>query len=166
MSKTKEDFEALRDAITIRVKVIEVLKNLLRQAQKRAEKLDVSLANSLEEEKDDIKEQIREENVNIRIIDKEIDTLYIAGANLTGALRTANTIYPDIKQPYGLEEVKERRIWMDSALGACNVLLDELQMIAVAVYADKNKFTPLCLEIKTLFLKIKKVRQADNRFLD
>ena len=54
---------------------------------------------------------------------------------------------------------------MDRALAMCNVLQDELQYIAEAVYADKNKFTALMLEIEALFNKIKRVRQADNRFL-
>ncbi len=54
---------------------------------------------------------------------------------------------------------------MDRALGACYSLLDELQYIAEEVYTDKNKFTPLALEIDTLFKRIKNLRQADNRFI-
>ena len=54
---------------------------------------------------------------------------------------------------------------MNKAMAACNVLQDELQYTAEAVYADKNKFTALILDIAALFKKIKSVRQADNRFL-
>ena len=165
MPKRDNNLEALRDAMVIRGKITEILRNLLRQSQRKIEQLDESLGNAPAEQRSEILEQIREERVKAVIVDKEIDNLFAVGARLTGALRTANTIYPDVKQPYGLEEIKERRIWMDRALGACNVIQDELQYIAEAVYADKNKFTPLCLDVDALFLKIKSLRQADNRFL-
>ena len=165
MAKKNETFTALRDALIMRKKITGVLKVLALQSQKRLENLNEALARVPEEERENVREKLREERFNHWLIEQECRTVHDKGAELTGSLRTANTIYPDNKTPYAVSEANERRIWMDRALGACNVLQDELQYIAESVYADKNKFTPLILEIKALFDKVKNVRQADNRFL-
>ena len=166
MSKKDERFEALRDAILIRKKITNVLKVLALQAQKRIESLEEKLTNEKTEEKIlEAKENLREERFNLWLIKNECREIATKAADLTGSLRTANTIFPDKNLPSVIVEANERRLWMDRALGACNVLQDELQYIAEAVYADKNKFTALVLDINALFNKIKKVRQADNRFL-
>ena len=161
MSKKNESFEALRDALIVRKKVTEVLKVLALQSQKRLENFEEILAKATTD--DEIlkaKEAIREERFNSWLIKEECKTVAVKSADLTGSLRSANTIWPSY-----MSEFTERRVCMDRAMSACNVLQDELQYIAEAVYADKNKFTPLTLEIETLFKKIKAVRQADNRFL-
>ena len=161
MSKKNESFEALRDALIIRKKVTEVLKVLALQSQKRLENFEEILAKATTD--DEIlkaKEAIREERFNSWLIKEECRTVAVKGADLTGSLRTANTIWPTY-----MSEYTERRVYMDRAIAACNVLQDELQYIAESVYSDKNKFTALVLEIETLFKKIKSVRQADNRFL-
>lgn len=161
MSKKNESFEALRDALIVRKKVTEVLKVLALQSQKRLENLEENLAKATtDEEILKAKEAIREERFNSWLIKEECRTVAVKGAELTGSLRTANTIWPTY-----MSEYTERRVYMDRAMAACNVLQDELQYIAESVYADKNKFTALVLEIETLFKKIKSVRQADNRFL-
>ena len=161
MSKKNESFEALRDALIVRKKVTEVLKVLALQSQKRLENLEENLAKATtDEEILKAKEAIREERFNFWLIKEECRTVAVKGAELTGSLRTANTIWPTY-----MSEYTERRVFMDRAMAACNVLQDELQYIAKSVYADKNKFTALVLEIETLFKKIKSVRQADNRFL-
>ena len=160
-SNKNEGFETLRDAILIRKKVTNVLRVLFLQSQKRIENLEETLANvKTDEEISNTKEAIREEKFNFWLIKEECKTVAQAALNLTGTLRTANTIWPAY-----MAEYTERRVYMDRALGACNVLQDELQYIAEAVYADKNRFTALVLEIEALFNKIKSVRQADNRFL-
>ena len=161
MSKKNESFEALRDALIVRKKVTEVLKVLALQSQKRLENLEEILTKATtDEEILKAKEDIREERFNFWLIKEECRTVAVKGAELTGSLRTANTIWPTY-----MSEYTERRVYMDRAMAACNVLQDELQYIAESVYADKNKFTALVLEIETLFKKIKSVRQADNRFL-
>ena len=161
MSKKNESFEALRDALIVRKKVTEVLKVLALQSQKRLENLEEILTKATtDEEILKAKEAIREERFNFWLIKEECRTVAVKGAELTGSLRTANTIWPTY-----MSEYTERRVYMDRAMAACNVLQDELQYIAEAVYADKNRFTALVLEIETLFKKIKSVRQADNRFL-
>ena len=161
MSKKNESFEALRDALIVRKKVTEVLKVLALQSQKRLENFEEILAKATTD--DEIlkaKEAIREERFNSWLVKEECRTVAVKGAELTGSLRTANTIWPTY-----MSEYTERRVYMDRAIAACNVLQDELQYIAESVYSDKNKFTALVLEIETLFKKIKSVRQADNRFL-
>ena len=158
MSKRNEGFEALRDALIVRKKVTEVLKVLALQTQKKLEILEQDLDNSKDNE--EIQGKLREERFNFWLIKKECDLFATKGAELSGSLRTANTIWPTY-----MNEFTERRLSMDRAMSACNVLQDELQYIAESVYADKNKFTALTLEIEALFNKIKRVRQADNRFL-
>ena len=160
-SNKNESFESLRDALIIRKKVTEVLKVLALQSQKRLENFEEILAKAYTD--DEIlkaKEAMREERFSFWLIKEECRTVAVKGAELTGSLRTANTIWPTY-----MSEYTERRVFMDRAMAACTVLQDELQYIAEAVYADKNKFTALVLEIESLFKKIKSVRQADNRFL-
>ena len=165
MSKKNDKLEALRDAIIIRKKITNVLRVLALQTQKRLETLEenVSLAKS-DEEREQINENLRNERFNLWLTKEECHAVATHSNNLTSNLRMANTIFPDSKLPTFLAELNERRVCMDRTLGACNVLQDELQYIAEAVYADKNKFTPLTLEVEALFNKIKAIRQADNRF--
>ncbi len=161
MSRKNEGLEAIRDAIIIRKKVTNVLRVLFLQFQKRLEKLENNLTETrTAEEILSIKEAIREENFNFWLIREECKTTASVCSEITGNLRTANTIWPVY-----MAEFLERRLFIDRALGACNALQGELQYIAEEVYADKNKFTALVLEIEALFRKIKNIRQADNRFL-
>ena len=160
-SKKNESFEVLRDAIIIRSKITNVLKFLALQSQKRFEFLSENLTKATtDEEILKAKETMREERFNLWLIREECQTVASKGSELTSSLRTANTIWPTY-----MSEFTERRNYMNKAMAACNVLQDELQYIAQSVYADKNKFTALVLEIEALFKKIKSVRQADNRFL-
>ena len=161
MAKKRENLEALRDAMIVRKKVTEVLKVLALQAQKRIEALESDLVKAItDEERSAITDKLREERFNTWLIKKECDLVATYGSELSSNLRVANTIWPTY-----MAEFMERRVLMDKAMGACNALQDELQYIAEAVYADKNKFTALMLEIEALFNKIKSLRQADNRFL-
>ena len=161
MAKKNENLEALRDAMIVRKKVTNVLKVLALQTQSRLEALEDDLAKATtDEERSAITKKIQEERFNTWLIEKECDLVSTNASELSGNLRVSNTIWPAY-----MAEFAERRVLMDRAMGACNVLQDELQYIAEAVYADKNKFTALVLEIEALFNKIKSLRQADNRFL-
>ena len=165
-SNKNDGLIALDDALTVRMKVTERLKTLDKQSRKKLDALEEALAKAkTDEEIQKAKEALWEEQFNYRQIDDERHRVNIVGASLTGSLREANTIFPDTKLPSVVGEVTERRLLLDKAMGACNVLQDELNIIAESVYADKNKFTPIMLEIKTLFRKIRSIRQADNRFL-
>jgi len=159
--KRNESFQVLRDAVIIRKRVTQVLKFLALQAQKRLENLQIDFEHAETcEQCNSLKENIRAEKFNQWLINEECRLAASTGSELTKSLRSANTIWPTY-----MSEFTERRNYMNKALAACNVLQDELQFIADAVYADKNKFTALALDIEALFRKIKSVRQADNRFL-
>lgn len=75
-------------------------------------------------------------------------------------LRAANTIWPNYRF-----EFNDRRHELNQALKCCNMLQDELQYIAEALPADKNRYMNIVLEIQSLFNVIKALRQSDNRFL-
>ena len=75
-------------------------------------------------------------------------------------LRAANTIWPTY-----MNEFLERRLEMDRAMECCNQLQDELQYIAEALPADKNKYTSIVLDVQAEFETVKALRQSDNRFL-
>ena len=160
-SKRNESFEALRDAVIIRKRIMNALKFLSLKAQKRAENLRINFEHAdTPEQCNSLKEEIYAEKFNQWLIKEECRTVASISAELSGSLRSANTIWPTY-----MSEFTERRNYMNKAMAACNVLQDELQYTAEAVYADKNKFTALILDIAALFKKIKSVRQADNRFL-
>ena len=75
-------------------------------------------------------------------------------------LRAANTIWPSYRFEYD-----DRRNELNQALKCCNQLQDELQYIAEALPADKNRYMSIVLEVEKLFNMVKKLRRSDNRFL-
>ena len=75
-------------------------------------------------------------------------------------LRAANTIWPSYRFEYD-----DRRNELNQALKCCNQLQDELQYIAEALPADKNRYMNIVLEVEKLFNMVKKLRQSYNRFL-
>lgn len=153
MNKKKADgLDALRDAIIIRKRVTELLKVLYLQTKKRLEQLGLNASENTD--------KIREDFFNLWLIQEESRIIADCANDISGNIRTANSIWPVY-----MAEFTERRVYMDRAMACCNKLQDELQYIAEAIYADKNKFTALVLEIQKLFSKVKSIRQADNRFL-
>ncbi len=153
MNKKKADgLDALRDAIIIRKRVTELLKVLYLQTKKRLEQLGLNASENAD--------KIREDFFNLWLIQEESRIIANCASDISGNIRTANSIWPVY-----MAEFAERRVYMDRAMACCNKLQDELQYIAEAIYADKNKFTALVLEIQKLFSKVKSIRQADNRFL-
>lgn len=156
----------LRDALVIRTKITEVLRVLSLKTQKRINELsDRGVYAKDDSEISAVQEEMRKARFDEWLIKGESENIAKTVYELTGMLRRGNTIFPSKEHPAFVEEVKERRLYMDRALGACYSLLDELQYIAEEVYTDKNKFTPLALEIDILFKRIKNLRQADNRFI-
>lgn len=161
MKDKAEPLEVLRDAMLIRKKATKILRVIAMQKAKEQLQLDEKLAKTEDQsEAAKIAQEISDRAFEYELIKKDFDLIIKCCHEITGSLRNANTIWPAY-----MVEFTARRVFMDNAMGACWKLLDELQYIAEEVYADKNKFTALCLEIDTLFHKIKKIRQADNRFL-
>lgn len=156
-----EPLEALNDAIIIRKQVTKALRVIAVRKVKEQMEFDKKLANTKDEfEAGKIVEESNNKVFEYDLIKKEFDIVIKCCQEITGNLRSANTIWPEY-----MSEFTARRVFMDKAMGACWKLLDELQYIAEEVYADKNKFSTLELKINKLFQKIKKIRQADNRFL-
>lgn len=101
-----------------------------------------------------------EEDFDTWFIKRERDQVADLCEGIARHLRRANTIWPDY-----MVEFTERRLEMDRAMECCNALQDELQYIAEALPADKNKYMAIVLEVETEFNWIKSLRQSDNRFL-
>ena len=114
------------------------------------------------EERENMSKVIREvqEDFGSWFVKRERDRVADFCQGITEHLRAANTIWPT-----NISEFEERRIEMDRALVCCNKLQDELQYIAETLPADKNKFMNIVLEVQAEYETIKKIRQADNRFL-
>lgn len=93
-------------------------------------------------------------------INRISDNAINLATGITRHLRMANTIFPTY-----MSEFEERRLHMDKAMECCNALQDELQYAGECLYSDLNKYTNLVLQIQKEFNIIKKLRQADNRFL-
>ena len=138
--------EALHKAAKLRKQITEMLRTLYRQTEKRIATMTG--------------DEAYEEKYDLVLIDDECRAVAKISRDLMLHLRNANTIWPAYKA-----EFDERRLEMDRAMCCCNALQSELQYIALSVYADINKFTPLALDIQREFEIIKKLRQADNRFL-
>ena len=71
----------------------------------------------------------------------------------------ANSIYPQY-----MEELVERRIYQDKAIGQCNRLLQELQYTMATLPVDINKYTRFADCIQKEISLIKGWRKADNKF--
>ncbi|MBQ6664072.1 MAG: hypothetical protein IJM68_00650 [Synergistaceae bacterium] len=162
MSKENvKPLEALVDVIIIRTKITEALKVIARRKVKEQAELDKKLANTNDEvEAGEIIEEINGKVFECELIKRDFDIITKCCHEISGNLRKANTIWPEY-----MGQFVERRVLLDKAADACWEVLDELQYIAEAVYGDKDKFTSIDLEIDALFHKIKKIQQADNRFL-
>ncbi len=72
---------------------------------------------------------------------------------------TANSIYPSIK-----EELVERRLLQDKAIGQCYRLTQELQYAIETLPVDMNKYTRFAELIQTEINLLKGWRKSDNKF--
>lgn len=71
----------------------------------------------------------------------------------------ANSIYPT-----NLQELEERRLWQDRAIGCCNALLQELQYAIETLPVDVNKYTCFAKSIQLEISLIKGWRKSDNKY--
>ncbi len=79
--------------------------------------------------------------------------------NITEMVFTANSIYPTCK-----EELIERRLHQDRAIGQCYRLTQELQYAMETLPVDVNKYLRFAELIQTEINLIKGWRQSDNKF--
>ncbi len=161
VSKRKESrLIAQHEAYKIRKRMTFELMRNFGLTQKR---LDEYVGKQTAYIQDEAERKREQEALRMRIADfvrKERDRVTDLSTGVTGHLRAANTIYPEYWQ-----EFIERRLELDKAMEYCNRLQDELQYIAVALNADKNKYTSIVLDIDKVFNLIKKLRQSDRRLI-
>lgn len=159
-SKRKESkLQVIHNAYMIRMAVTNLAEN---NFYVTLSKIEDKISNRIKGLTEEDKKIVRKNMYNFyrnqinRITDNVIDL----ANGISKHLRIANTIFPVY-----MSEFEERRLEMDRAMGCCNALQDELQYAAECLYADMNKYTSLVLQIQEEFNMIKKLRQADNRFL-
>ncbi len=159
--RPESKLQQFHEIIAVRKEVTQLLKVMFLQKQKKLDVLSRMLltASKLPKRKE-VEDKIRTEKFEMELIKDEIKVVASICREMMSHLRTANTIYPTY-----MVEFNERRLEMDRTLCSCNDLQGELQYVAESVYLDKNKFTPLALKIQKIFNGVKKLRQADNRFL-
>ena len=78
---------------------------------------------------------------------------------ITKEVFTANSIYPTV-----MEELVERRLCQDRAIGQCYRLTQELQYAIETLPVDVNKYTRFADMIQTEINLIKGWRKSDNKF--
>ena len=78
---------------------------------------------------------------------------------ITSYVYKANSIYPMY-----MEELVQRRIYQDKAIGQCYALVQELQYAIETLPVDVNKYTRFGEMIQTEINLIKGWRKSDNKF--
>ena len=79
--------------------------------------------------------------------------------NITEEVYVANSIYPTYR-----EELVERRVHQDRAVGQCYRLTQELQYAIETLPVDTNKYTRFAEMIQTEINLLKGWRKSDNKF--
>lgn len=74
-------------------------------------------------------------------------------------ITVANSMYPEY-----MEELIERRLNQDKAIGQCYRLLQELQYTIETLPVDINKYIPFADSIEREVALLKKWRKSDNKF--
>lgn len=87
------------------------------------------------------------------------DTIMDCIRNATEYIFSANSIYPSIP-----EELVERRIFQDKAIGQCYRLLQELQYTTEVLPVDIQKYVRFTDSINKEINLLKGWRKADNKF--
>lgn len=79
--------------------------------------------------------------------------------NIQEYITVANSMYPEF-----MEELIERRLNQDKAIGQCQRLLQELQYTMEVLPVDINKYIPFADDIDREIALLKKWRKSDNKF--
>lgn len=91
-------------------------------------------------------------------IDFERKTIITILRNLTSNITHANSIYA-----INLEELNERRIYQDKAIGDCFDLKTEIENIADQITLNLDKLSPIIQMIQKEITLLKGWRQSDNK---
>lgn len=91
-------------------------------------------------------------------IDNSRESVISACRTLINNLTAANAIFPNCK-----EELTERRVYQDRALGAVYVIAQELQYAMETLPVDVNKFLIIAEPLEKEIGLIKQWRKSDNK---
>lgn len=161
--RAESKLRAQHQAYRVREMITAELMSSFGYSEKRLEKHIRQITSHIRDDQTraDTSEKIRqlEEYFSCWFIKEERSRILKHCQDISIHIRKANTIWPDY-----WAEFYERRLEWDRAMACCNALQDELQYLADALPADKNKYMAIVLECETLFEMIKSLRQSDNRF--
>jgi hypothetical protein len=87
------------------------------------------------------------------------DTIMDCVRNTTQYIFMANSIYPTIQ-----EELTQRRIFQDKAIGQCYRLLQELQYTIEILPVNIDKYVKFIDDINKEIVLLKSWRKSDNKF--
>ena len=105
------------------------------------------------------KRAARSEAFELWFIGYQRDAIMDCIRKSTEYIFTANSIYPSIP-----EELVERRIYQDKAIGQCYRLLQELQYTVETLPVDINKYARFVRDIEKEIQLLKGWRKSDNKF--
>ena len=97
-------------------------------------------------------------------IDQECTQVIDITRKIVGEFEMGNSIYPT-EGPNLIAEYCERRKHLNSSIGWCYVLKQEIQYIAETLPVDKNKYARFSDAIDKQISLIKGVRKSSNSFL-
>ena len=161
--RTESKLKAQHQAYRVRQMITAELMASFGYSQKRLEKHIKQMTSYVkdDDERQEKADKIREieQDFSCWFIQEERSRILDHCQDISVHIRKANTIWPNY-----WAEFYERRTEWDRAMACCNALQDELQYLAEALPADKNKYMAIVLECETLFNMIKSLRQSDNRF--
>ena len=101
----------------------------------------------------------RHESFEIWYIQDRRDCIMDCLRNIQEYITVANSTYPEY-----MEELIERRIYQDKAIGQCYRLLQELQYTMETLPVNINKYIPFADSIEREIALLKKWRKSDNKF--
>ena len=164
--REKHDFLATHNLIRLRKEITELAINDFgydqERQERRIEKFEVW---ARENGKEDVVERMREKNESFYadFVEEETRVTRQILRDAVAEYELGNAIFPS--GDTAEEELHERRMHLNRALGHLHVLIQELQYIADILPCDKNKYENLAQTIKEEIKLIKGVRRAGNKFL-
>lgn len=132
-----------------------------RQLERLRHKLHIEDLSNMSENEQEVwdKQKDRINAFTTWFLDSSRNTVLNCLRSITGEVFIANSIYPTCP-----EELTERRLHQDRAIGHCFRLIQELQYIIETLEVDVNKYTTVADMIQTEINLIKGWRKSDNKF--
>lgn len=165
--KRKESqFEVVHHFYKLRRKVTDyLLRNFGYDYEKFMKQMDKSLGDKTYEDLDEKERKAYDKKVKKNLafdkwfVENERNLVVECLRNITEEIFMANSIYPNYS-----EELIERRIHQDRAIGQCYRLLQELQYIVETLPVKVDKYLPYAQDIDKEIALLKAWRKSDNKF--